>query len=264
MAPIMAAIGMAESGGESTATNPHDNNGRQTSWGIWQISNGTHNKPVSDILNPDVNAQQAVKKFKVQGLRAWGTYSSGAYKKFLKSNVSPIMTGTTSTAQNAGYSIPGVGTIPSPGDISSDIGKGFAEGLSSLIAPLLNFLLWGVETALGGTLIVMGALIMTGTTSGGKTLALDTAEVVEPEAIPAIEAKKQSISKPAQSQQTSSSDQTKVAHSAAEARGLRLSGFQGKIRHEDHEPTVRVAHSRKEVGEIRRSGYKGKIRHEYK
>lgn len=264
MAPIMAAIGMAESGGESTATNPHDNNGRQTSWGIWQISNGTHNKPVSDILNPDVNAQQAVKKFKVQGLRAWGTYSSGAYKKFLKSNVSPIMTGTTSTAQNAGYSIPGLGTIPSPGDISSDIGKGFAQGLSSMIAPLLNFLLWGAETAIGGSLIVIGALIMTGTTTGGKTLALDTAEVIEPEAIPAIEAKKQTISKPAQNQKTSSADQTKVAHSAAEARGLRLSGFQGKIRREDHEPTVRVAHSRKEVGEIRRSGFKGKIRHEYK
>lgn len=86
LAPIMAAIAMAESGGNPNATNPTDNGGRQTSWGLWQISNGTHSQPAPNILDPTVNARQAVAKYKAQGLKAWGTYTSGLYKNFLQGN----------------------------------------------------------------------------------------------------------------------------------------------------------------------------------
>lgn len=81
-APIAAAIALAESGGCSVAQNPVDNNGTQTSWGIWQISDGTHNMPVPDIYSPAVNAQQAIEKYKGAGntFDDWGTYTSGAYK----------------------------------------------------------------------------------------------------------------------------------------------------------------------------------------
>src|SRR5712664_681644 len=83
-APVAAAVALAESGGNTAATNPTDNNGTQTSWGLWQISNGTHAQPVPDILDPNVNAAQAVAKYQGEGNSfgpAWGTYDSGAYEK---------------------------------------------------------------------------------------------------------------------------------------------------------------------------------------
>ena len=89
VAPLMAAIAIAESGGNPTAENKTDNGGRQTSWGLWQISDGTHNQPVDGILDPLTNAQQAVAKYRTQGLGAWGTYTSGAYRKYYKGNVDP-------------------------------------------------------------------------------------------------------------------------------------------------------------------------------
>jgi Lysozyme like domain len=87
LAPVMAAIAMAESGGCSTALNPTDNGGRQTSWGLWQISNGTHSSPGPNPLTGPGNAALAVAKYQSQGITAWGTYSSGAYKQFLQGSV---------------------------------------------------------------------------------------------------------------------------------------------------------------------------------
>jgi hypothetical protein len=89
-APLMAAIAMAESGGWAGNTNPTDNGGTQTSWGLWQISNGTHGSPVSgDIYDPETNAKAAIAKINSQGLSAWGTYTSGAYRQYLRGNIPP-------------------------------------------------------------------------------------------------------------------------------------------------------------------------------
>jgi hypothetical protein len=98
-APLMAAIAEAESGGCSTALNPDDNGGTQTSWGLWQISNGDHSQPSPDILTGAGNAQAAVAKLASQGLSAWGTYDSGAYKQYLQGSVppDPDVTGTQGT-----------------------------------------------------------------------------------------------------------------------------------------------------------------------
>lgn len=83
LAPVMAAIALAESSGNPDALNPDDNNGTQSSFGLWQISNGTHSPPAANWANPAENARLAVAKVQSQGLGAWGTYVSGAYKKFL-------------------------------------------------------------------------------------------------------------------------------------------------------------------------------------
>jgi hypothetical protein len=90
-APIAAAIALAESGGCSSDLNPTDNGGTQTSWGLWQISNGTHNPPVPGILTPATNAQQAVAKYKSDGntFGDWGTYTSGAYRAFVNGSTTP-------------------------------------------------------------------------------------------------------------------------------------------------------------------------------
>ena len=94
VAPIAAAIAEAESGGCSAAVNALDSNGEggtQTSWGLWQISNGTHSQPVAGILNPATNAQQAVAKYTGNNdtFGDWGTYTSGAYKAYLNNSTTP-------------------------------------------------------------------------------------------------------------------------------------------------------------------------------
>jgi hypothetical protein len=91
VAALAAAIAEAESGGCSAAVNPTDNDGTQTSWGLWQISNGTHGQPVPSILTPGINAQQAVAKYNGAGhtFSPWGTYTSGAYKAYLSPGTTP-------------------------------------------------------------------------------------------------------------------------------------------------------------------------------
>lgn len=84
-ADIAAAIALAESGGQASATNPNDNNGTQTSWGLWQISLGNHSEPSSNWANPLENARLAVGKYQGAGnsFSPWGTYVTGAYRRFL-------------------------------------------------------------------------------------------------------------------------------------------------------------------------------------
>jgi Lysozyme like domain len=128
-APIAAAIAEAESAGNSGAVNATDNNGTQTSWGLWQISNGTHSQPAPNILDPGVNAQQAVAKYQASGWQPWGTYTSGAYKAFLSGSTTPQTAGLPATAAatssaTASYSVtclfgfPGV-SLPLVGDVGS-------------------------------------------------------------------------------------------------------------------------------------------------
>jgi cell wall-associated NlpC family hydrolase len=89
LAPIMAAIAMAESGGNPNAENPSG------ATGLWQILGAVHPADASRLTDPSVNAKEAVAKYHTQGLKAWTTYTSGAYKKFLQGNVpaKPPVTG---------------------------------------------------------------------------------------------------------------------------------------------------------------------------
>lgn len=98
LAPLMAAIALAESGGESNARNDKDNHGTQSSFGLWQISTGTHAVPNSNWADPLTNAKLAVGKYQSQGLDAWGTYTSGAYKPFLRNGVAPTDPGSSGGA----------------------------------------------------------------------------------------------------------------------------------------------------------------------
>jgi len=113
LAPVAAAIALAESSGNPQALNPTDNGGTQSSFGLWQISNGTHSPPSASWADPLTNAKLAVAKYKGAGnsFSPWGTYDSGAYKHFLPSSyVAPSSAppGTPQTATLAGFN---------PGDI---------------------------------------------------------------------------------------------------------------------------------------------------
>src|SRR5262245_23053210 len=86
LAPLMAAVALAESDGNSDAHNPSG------ATGLWQILG---NPGPGNAYDPLTNAKFAVAKYHEQGLGAWTTYTSGAYKKFMRGNVPPAAAQTT-------------------------------------------------------------------------------------------------------------------------------------------------------------------------
>lgn len=78
----MGAIGQAESSGWTGAVN--DNRPREYSVGVWQINLLAHPQYSEAQMNdPAQNAAAALAVYQVQGLRAWGPYITGVYKKYL-------------------------------------------------------------------------------------------------------------------------------------------------------------------------------------
>jgi lysozyme-like protein len=178
LAPLMAAIALAESGGDPNANNTKDNGGTQTSWGLWQISNGTHNMPVPNINNPLVNAQQAVAKYQSQGLGAWGTYNSGAYKKFYQSNVDPS---TLPQGGSGGNVSTDASLIPSwLQDVLGFLPGGEEANIVGELADPQNWVDWLERAALmlfGGLLILIGIFKLAG---GDKSVTNIVAPGQEP------------------------------------------------------------------------------------
>jgi hypothetical protein len=205
-APIAAAIMMAESGGCTTAQNPTDNGGTQTSWGLWQISNGTHSMPVANIYDPNVNAQQAVAKYRAAGnqFSPWGTYNSGAYTKYLSPGTTPdtSVPGTAQTTAatsgddcafqlggqhigsiigiNVGPSLPSVCLI-SKSEIRAFLGAGLIVGgavpmmVGALILAAFAFRASGAQGAVTKAAAVIptpaGKLAQAGTAAGARSRA---------------------------------------------------------------------------------------------
>jgi hypothetical protein len=83
LAATMAAIAEAESGGNPNARNPSGASG------LWQILGLPFAGNPFDAIT---NARMAVAKWRTQGLGAWVTYTSGAFKRFLNGAV-PAMGG---------------------------------------------------------------------------------------------------------------------------------------------------------------------------
>ena len=139
LAPLMAAIALAESSGRPDALNPNDNNGTQSSFGLWQLSNGTHQPPSPNWADPLENAKLAVAKYKSQGIGAWGTYTSGVYKRFLKGHVP------------ANLNVKGGGGGTSLGSVIGDIISGFegGPGLAAQKVPSTPAALTGIAAGIG-------------------------------------------------------------------------------------------------------------------
>lgn len=109
-----AAVAMAESSGNSDSINPTDNGGKQTSWGLWQISDGTHNQP-TNVLDPATNAAMAVAKYNAAGgtfANDWGTYGGAAYT----ANLSKAYAALPQALASIGNTITGT---PSPSSTSA-------------------------------------------------------------------------------------------------------------------------------------------------
>lgn len=111
LAAVMAAIGLAESGGRNVRQKGQPP--ARTGWGIWQITPGG-----PALLNPRRNAEAAVQKYHQQGLRAWTTYTTGAYKAHLQAGQNPqvagfgILTPANFAGVDQGVDYRGAGVIP--------------------------------------------------------------------------------------------------------------------------------------------------------
>jgi hypothetical protein len=131
-APIAAAIALAESSGNPDAVNPNDNHGTQSSFGLWQISNGTHNPPSPNWQNPRVNAALAVAKYKAAGgWGPWGTYPEPALK-ILAQHTGQQPSTLPGTVQGGGG--PGGGTSGGTGQagLAADVATGGGFGLNPI------------------------------------------------------------------------------------------------------------------------------------
>ena len=80
--PIAVAVAQAESGGDPNAT--HLNGNGTTDFGLWQI-NSVHVAllAMGDWRDPAANARMAYAVWQQSGWRAWSTYKSGTYRKYL-------------------------------------------------------------------------------------------------------------------------------------------------------------------------------------
>lgn len=176
VAPVMAAIALAESSGinQIQKGQPY----AKTGWGLWQITPGNSEPQFGTdqaLLNPVNNAHAAVAKYNTGGLGEWTTYTSGAYKQYYQSGVTPDRsvssnTGGTANATPAGLNIPGLGG-------GSSIGSSFLSGLvSGLGLPDIKDLAERAGLIIFGVvLLIIGVLRFTGTDTkivkAGKTAA---------------------------------------------------------------------------------------------
>lgn len=182
VAPIAAAIALAESSGCTTALNPNDNNGTQSSFGLWQISTGTHTPPSANWSDPNVNAQLAVAKYKGAGnqFTPWGTYDSGAYKAHLNGSTTPDTTSIPASATLASAS--GDNTCaaswPSANLVVTNVGGGCIIHKATV-----RHIVGGALLAAGGLLAIPGIAVLVAFTfraSGAQKAVLDTAQKLGP------------------------------------------------------------------------------------
>jgi hypothetical protein len=106
-APLMAAIALAESGGNVNSVNPE---GPEHAEGLWQIKGQI---VPGNPLDPNVSAKNAIAKLNSQGLGAWVTYTNGAYKKYLGEGEAFTLPGQESLEHLFG------GGVNHPGPITS-------------------------------------------------------------------------------------------------------------------------------------------------
>jgi Lysozyme like domain len=174
LAPVMAAIAMAESGGCSTALNPSGASG------LWQILGAVNPADQNSLFNPAVNAKEAVLKYQSQGLGAWTTYTSGAYKAYMSNSTTPdTSVSTDAAATSASASAATYGTdcaIKFPG---LDLGITSVGGGCLVTYGTERAIIAGLVLGAAGILALAGFVILAASAIG-STPAGRIAESVTP------------------------------------------------------------------------------------
>lgn len=155
-AVIGSAIGMAESSRNTDAIN----------WvpcvGFMQVNAKAHPQwTVEQLRDPAINARVAYAVYKSQGWKAWTTYTSGAYKKYMGAATAAAGSGGTVAA------LPG-----NPIQVGKDIGTGVKtlDQLNTLAGQVDNPGLWKrvLYILVGIVMVGIGILSMSATPSNIK------------------------------------------------------------------------------------------------
>lgn len=157
IAPVAAAIAMAESSLNPTAVGP-SYGGDAGSIGLWQIQSGQHPQwTVAQLKNPTINAQAAVAIYEGAGnsFSPWSTYTEGTYRRFLQSGVPPTPASSSSTPSSASSSSSSSSSSASSG---TDYGIGsFGTTLAGAIGSAETS---ATQTALAGVLVLAGVAVL--------------------------------------------------------------------------------------------------------
>lgn len=138
--PVMTAIALAESGGNTDVVHHNSDSHSTTDYGVWQIND--YWNPVifrsGDWRNPADNARMAFAIYQEQGFRAWSVFKSGRYSEYL----SQATTGAANPTP-----IDPTASIPNP-----------VDGIKALTDPHTYL---RVAMFIGGTVLLgMGLLMM--------------------------------------------------------------------------------------------------------
>ena len=188
-APIAAAVAMAESGGNTTATN-QDSNGT-VDRGLWQINSVHGAQSTYDVMG---NARAAVAiSNNGQNWAPWTTYNNGAYRQFVQTNVAADMSApinATNAAANAtlAAAYPGGGLDPlnyidpwgffgkiftlTPANTTDTINNAIGNALKGLIItmfnPLITIIAGVMGITAGGVMVLLGVFMIVKNTEAGQ------------------------------------------------------------------------------------------------
>lgn len=132
LAPVMAAIALAESSGNPSAIGPGG------SWGLWQIQ--PQDWSFSQTTDPITQASDANSIYQQQGLTAWSTYTGGEYLKYLQGNSATLSSTQIKPPQVSPGPNPAQGVNPPPTPDYTNPGTSSTPGSqsSSLAGPPAN------------------------------------------------------------------------------------------------------------------------------
>lgn len=139
---IASAIAMAESGGNTNAINPGSSSDYEYSVGLWQINLLAHPQyTVSQMQDATQNAKaMAVISNAGTSWGAWGTYTSGLYRKYMNSTIAltPVSpspySSTSGTTGLLDLTTGFTSNVPTNPATTSDIGSAWTYILAYLVA----------------------------------------------------------------------------------------------------------------------------------
>lgn len=154
----LAAIALAESSGNPTAVNSSTATGLwQIRWSVWgsQLTKAGIATSQQALTDPATNAKAMKYVIDHQGVTAWSTYTSGAWKKFIPAGTDvKDRTGTFSVGP---LQLPTPGSLP--GRVKGALG-GAIPGLDGLTAKLASIAEGGAVLFLGLILLILGVIIL--------------------------------------------------------------------------------------------------------
>lgn len=158
VAPVAAAIAIAESGGNPAAVGPTWN-GDAGSIGLWQIQTGAHPQwTVAQLENPQTNAQAAVSIYQAAGnaFTPWSTYTEGTYLKYLNGadySGSGQVANLTSATTSADRVRKGTFTMPGISIMGQQVGNFDLDGVVGACA-----IVGGAVVMMAGSLVLMATV----------------------------------------------------------------------------------------------------------